>query len=97
MNEATIPLTNELNHLPPPGGNSLAAVMHEATAKTRSPFDELLALIPVDKQAEASSLVLRLLQEARETGEPRDPRKSKLSIGKGNRYRRAEFIKAASA
>lgn len=70
--------------------SSPAEALSKEGERNRSPLDRLLALIPVDKQAAASSLLIELIKDARDNGAPVDPRKSKLAIGKGTQYRRSE-------
>lgn len=69
---------------------SPATALADVTDRGRSSLDKLLAVIPVDKQAEANGLILDLMKDARVNGEPIDPRISKINIGRGNKYRRSE-------
>lgn len=64
--------------------------MRDMTAADRDPLTELLALIPVDKQAQAYKHIEKMLQSARDTGAPYDASKSNLSLSKGKRYRKSE-------
>jgi len=73
---------------PPPV--DVATAVAEQTDNNRSNMSKMCSLVPVDKQAEFNDLLLKVLKEVRETGEPIDPRRSKLAIGKATQYRRSE-------
>jgi len=75
---------------PAPAESSVSEAIKQTTSTARDPLTSLLALVPVEKQAEASKHITDLLKEARDTGAPLSGKQSTLNIGRGNRYRRSE-------
>jgi hypothetical protein len=86
VSDTSTPGSPSVDRAPEP---SIASATAAITDNGQTTMTKLIALLPVERQAEGSSLVLDLVKQAREEGLPFDPHKSALALSRGKKYRRS--------